>query len=225
MTTLFDVMRSELIQAGLNEFVDEQGNLIFFNEDHQFMGKIFSYDEQVAKIVDKLFTGYGLDDPEFDTHFKKGFLFRFLNRRIGRQTVDSFRMSLLSTFLTNQRYINHIYQDLDKYIHQQQDATSMTDQINNQTNDGTSLTDNRSAFANLPQNNVQLDVDNTIMTTADDNTVSRNKQTNTQETNGRSTANTNSESRSYQLEQLFKTQGLEGQIYDEFDKKCFNQLW
>ena len=225
MTTLFDVMRSELIQAGLNEFVDEQGNLIFFNEDHQFMGKIFSYDEQVAKIVDKLFTGYGLDDPEFDTHFKKGFLFRFLNRRIGRQTVDSFRMSLLSTFLTNQRYINHIYQDLDKYIHQQQDATSMTDQINNQTNDGTSLTDNRSAFANLPQNNVQLDVDNPIMTTADDNTVSRNKSTNTQETNGRSTANTNSETRSYQLEQLFKTQGLEGRIYDEFDKKCFNQLW
>lgn len=225
MTTLFDYMRSELIKAGLNEFVDKDGNLIFFEEEHQFLGKIFSYDPEIAKIVDKLFSGYTLDDPAFDQHFKRGFITRFVNRRIGRQTVDSFRMALLSTFLTNQRYINAIYQDLDKYIHQQQDATSNTDQINNQTNDGSSLTDNRSAFANLPQNNVQLDVDNTIMTTADDNTVSRNKQTNTQETNGRSTANTNSENRSYMLEQLFKTQGLEGQIYDEFDKKCFNQLW
>lgn len=225
MTTLYNIMRSELIKAGLNEFVDREGNLVFFEEEHQFMGKIFSFDPEVSKIVDDLFAGYALDDPTFDQHFKRGFITRFVNRRIGRQTFDSFRMALLSTFLTNQRYLNHIYQDLDKYIHQQQDAKSNTDQINNQTNDGSSLTDNRSAFANLPQNNVQLDVDNTIMTTADDNTVSRNKQTNTQETNGRSTANTNSENRSYALEQLFKTQGLEDQIYNIFDQKCFNQLW
>lgn len=223
--TLYNYIRSELIKKGFNEFVDKEGNLIFFDEHAQFMGKIFSYDEDVSSIVNHLFTGYELDNAEFDEHFKKTFVTRFLNRSINRQTIDVFRMQLLNTFLTNKRYINFVYSNLDKYLHKEDENTSLSKQSNQQKNDATSLTDNRSAFANLPQNNVQIDVNDTVMTSASDNTISRNKQTNNQETTGVTDGQTTTKAKIYNLDELFKTNGLEEQIFNEFDRKCFLQVW
>src|SRR5699024_9673464 len=100
-TTLYNVIRSELIKQGFNEFVDEEGNLVLFNEESQFMTKILSYDDDVKKIINKLFTGVSLENRENDEHFKQTFLVRFLNRQINFQTIESFRLSLLSTFLMN----------------------------------------------------------------------------------------------------------------------------
>src|SRR5690606_6124460 len=102
-------------------------------------------------------------------------------------------------------------------------------QTNNETNDGTMTTDNREADATLPQSNVHLDVDNMVMTTADSNRIARNKQLNQQHSNGESSGETvgendsiasgkstgeNSsssfqESKSYRLDELFKTQGIQ----------------
>lgn len=224
-TTIYNIIQSELIKKDFNEFVDDQGNLVFFDQDHQFMTKIFSYDVNVSAIVDQLFTGFSLKDPEHDHHFKKAFLYRFINRKINRQTVESFRLELLSTFLMNQDFINRIYSDIELYLNQ----TAITDQLNKQTNiqknDGSTTTDNRSAFSELPQNNVQLDVDSTVMTSANDNTISRNKQTNTQETDGLTAGETSGENKSYQLDELFKTNGLLEQVYNIFDLKCFMQVW
>jgi hypothetical protein len=218
-------MQAELINRGFNEIVDVHGNLVFFDDDHQFMKKIFSYDDDVAEIVDELFSGMTLNDPTFDQHFKKGFLYRFINRRINRQTVEAFRLELLSTFLSSESYINRIYADVDKYLEQ----TTITDQTNKQTNkqknEGSTLTDNRSAFADLPQNNVQIDVDSTIMESASDNTISRNKQRNTQDTEGETAGESFGENKSYKLDELFKTNGLLENIYNKFDRKCFLQVW
>lgn len=224
-TTLFNYFQSELIKKGFNEFIDNDGNLVFFEKEHQFTSKILSYDNDVSEIVNELFNGATLDDPIHDKHFKKSFLYRFINRQINRQTIESFKMELLSVFMSNQTYINMVYKDLDKYIQQKNISTSENEQVNNQNNTGTTTSDNRSAFADLPQSTANLDVNNTVMQYPSDNTISRNKQTNQQQTDGSTTNETNAENRSYQLDELLKSNGVLENILNIFDIKCFLQVW
>ena len=216
-TTLFKIIQSELLKEGLNEFVDEDGNLIFFESEYQFTSKILSYDEDIKHIVNDLFSYYQLDDQVFDEQFKKMFLYRFINRQINRQTVESFKMQLLYTFLNHQDFLNRLAKDLDQYL----TNASEQEQINQQLTDGTTINDNRQAFASLPQTNVNIDVNETNMKSADDNTISRNKQKNNQQTDGTTKGTT----KAYQLDQLLKTNGLLDTILDDFDRKCFLQFW
>lgn len=224
-TTLYNVIRSELIKEGFNEFVDGDGNLTIFNEESQFITKILNYDSDVQTIVEKLFTGASLTHRENDEHFKKTFLMRFLNRQINFQTIESFRVSLLSTFLMNQRYVNAVYDDLDRYITQSQINENTNKQTNEQLSNGSTTTDNRQAYAQLPQNNVQLDVNSTIMKSANDNTISRNKQINQQENTGETSGESRSENKSYQLNELLQSSKIMENIFNEFDRKCFLQVW
>src|SRR5699024_4319226 len=188
------------------------------------------------------FNGYGLDKEEHDTHFKKMFFYRFINREINRQTVESFMFELMSTFMMNQDHINRVYNDLEKYILQhstsdtsnkqlskeisqqinQQVATQINEHLNSETSttgntqnttdestgqtsstsnqdtkqdttqsvNGNTTSDNRQARCDLPQNRVNLDVNNTLMATANENEISRNKQTNDQDTDSKVTGNT-----------------------------------
>src|SRR5699024_10430227 len=223
--TLYDYIQSELIKKGYNEFIDNDGNLVLFDDDHQFMTKILSFDEDVSEIVDEIFNAVNLDDSDHDHHFKKTFLYRFINRQINRQTIESFKLELLSTFLMNEDYINRIYSDMDQYLTQKQTNESENEQTNKQVNDGSTTTDNRSAFADLPQSSTNLDVNNTTMQYPSDNTISRNKQTNSNETDGESMGENNSENKSYQLDELFKTSGVLEKIFNIFDVKCFLQVW
>lgn len=216
-TTLFKIIQSELLKEGLNEFVDEDGNLIFFDSEQQFTSKILSYDEDIKKIMNDLFSNHQLDEQVFDDQFKKMFLYRFINRQINRQTVESFKMQLLYTFLNHQDFLNRLAKDLDQYL----TNASEQEQINQQLTDGTTINDNRQAFASLPQTNVNIDVNDTNMKSADDNTISRNKQKNNQQTDG----TTKGTSKAYQLDQLLKTNGLLDTILDDFDRKCFLQFW
>ena len=224
-TTLFRIIQSELIEQGFNEFVNSDGNLILFDSDHQFTTKILNYDTDVREIVDHLFIGVSLTKREHDEHFKKMFINRFINRRINRQTIEAFKFELQSTFLMNQNYMNTVYTDLDKYITQSQINENTNKQTNEQLNDGETTSDNRQAYAQLPQNNVQLDVNSTVMDSASDNTISRNKQTNKQNNTGETTGESKTENKSYQFTELFKSNGLMEQILNEFDKKCFMQTW
>ena len=224
-TTLYKYVESELFKMGHdNEIVDSQGNLVFFDDDFQVMTKIMTYDDDVTYIIDELFKNVGLNESIHDYHFKKAFFYRFVNRQINQQTIESFRFELISTFLTYQDHINKVYEDLEKYIQGVSESKTLTDthsddsseqnsksnttqndtqenenktndtseQKNNQNTKGNTTTDNRNAQSSLPQSNIQLDVNNTIMTTADSNDISRNKQTNNQD----STNNTNSKSNS-----------------------------
>lgn len=224
-TTIYNIIQSELIKRGYNEIVDQDGNLVFFDDDRQFMTKILSFDHDVSEIVDDLFNGMRLEDNDHDHHFKKTFLYRFINRQINRQTIESFKLEMLSTFLMNKDYINRIYSDLDHYITQKQTNESENKQTNNQKVDGSTTSDNRSAFSALPQSTANLDINNTNMQYPSDNTISRNKQTNSNETDGETTGENTGESRSYQLDELFKTNGVLEQIYNIFDVKCFLQVW
>ena len=258
-TTLYKIVQSELYALGHDhEIVDKEGNLVFFDNKFQVMSKIMSYDEDIKKIVNHLFNGYGLEKEEHDTHFKKMFFYRFINREINRQTVESFMFELMSTFMINQGHINRVYNDLEKYILQHStsentnkqlskeisqqinqqvasqiderlnsensksgntqntDNTSKDNSIQNTTNNttdastgktsstsnqdttqdttqtvtGNTTSDNRQARSDLPQNRVNLDVNNTLMATANENEISRNKQTNNQDTDTNVTGNT-----------------------------------
>lgn len=224
-TTLFNIIRSELQKKGYNEFVDKEGNLVLFEKDHQFMTKILKYEPEVQQIVDELFAGASLENTEHDTHFKKGFIYRFINRRINRQTVEAFQMELLSTFLSYEEGIQQMYEQAERYLTGSSTSESNNKQINKQKNDSTNTSDNRSAYADLPQNNVQIDVDNTVMSSASDNTISRNKQRNTQETDGETSGETFAESKTYNIDELLKGSGMLEHFYNIFDVKCFLQVW
>lgn len=197
--------------------VGEDGELVYFKESHQFMNKIFNYDEDIQEIINELFLNHSLENPESDCHFKKTFLFRFNQKQINRQTIESFQLELVNTFLTNEHYINQVYQDLDKFLTNQSTST----QENSQLDKGNTSSDNRQAFADLPQNSVNIDVDNTEMKSATDNTISRNKQSNNQESEGQ----TLTENKAYQLDQLIKSNTLMEEIFLTFDKKCFMQVF
>lgn len=261
------------MKEGFNEFVDDDGNLVLFEEESQFMTKIMNYDDDVQHIMDRIFNGVSLTKREHDLHFKKVFFYRFINRQINRQTIESFKLELMTTFLSNQNYINRIYTDVELYLTQtqlhnqineqnnqedteqnnEQTDESINKQNNQQTNiqnsEGNTTSDNRNAYADLPQNNVQLDVNNTVMDSATNNEISRNKQSNIQDstdettgettgkttgerlgkttghTTGQSFGETSSENKSYHFNELFKTNGLLDQVLNVFDRKCFLQVW
>lgn len=224
-TTLFNVLKSELQKKGFDEFVDSDGNLVLFDPEHQFMTKILNYDDDVAEIVDHLFNGVSLNQREHDIHFKKSFTFRFLNRKINRQTVESFKAELSLTFMMKQGLLNSVYSDLEKYITQSTINESTNKQTNEQINQGETTTDNRQAYAQLPQDNVQLDVDSTVMRYANDNTISRNKQSNNQTNNDKSNGESRSENKTYHLDMLVQGNDLMEVILNHFDIKCFSQFW
>ena len=213
------------MKKGLNEVVDDEGKLIYFDNDKQFTRKILMYDDDVANIIDELFTGVSLDKRENDLHFKKAFVYRFLNRRINRQTKEAFEFQLLSTFLSQKNYINTVFNDLEKYINQQSESEQTNNQNNTQTNTSISSNDSRSAYANLPQSNVNLNVDDTKMETADDNTVSRSKQASENTTTNKTNGDNGSISTKYSLDELVKSSSLITGILDQFDVNCFMQIF
>ena len=256
-TTLYKIVQSELYSLGHNhEIVDKDGNLVFFDNEFQVMSKVMSYDNDIENIVDLLFNHMKLNNTVHDQHFKKTFFFRFINREINRQTVESFMFELTATFLQNQDYINRVYTDMEKYIlgysetnqDSNQDSNDLKtsnsknnySNISESTSTGNTTTDNRQARSDLPQNSVNLDVNNTVMRSANENDISRNKQNNAQnnkdeqtsvnetenkdQSESHSSGESNSISKTYQLDQLFKTNNVLERIMNEFDKKCFMQF-
>lgn len=248
-TTLNHIVQSELFKRGFSEFEGDTPNTDFFDlgkfnfydNDYQFIQKILRFDDDVQVITNWLFNGFSLQEKEYDLHFKKTFMFRFMNRQINRQTIEAFQMELATTFLSHEDFINRLYMDIDLFLTQtdknKQDNLSQSEQANKQkekqTTDGNTLTDNRQAFADLPQSSINLDVDNTVMAHASDNTISKNKQANKQtndslsegETTNQTTGVTTGESKSFKLDELLKTNGLLDKVLEQFDRKCFLQIF
>src|SRR5699024_8533902 len=127
--------------------------------------------------------------------------------------------------MSNEDYINRVYTDLDDYVTQKNTSESENTQDNDQTNTSTNTSNNRQAFTDLPQNQVNIDVDNTELDYATDNTITKNKQENEQQTKGNTKGNSHTENKNYNLDELFKSNGLLEQILSVFDSKCFMQVW
>ena len=232
-TTLFKIIQSELIKNGHSEFEADEpatdvfpfGKFVFFDKEYQFTEKIMTFDNDVVDIVDWLFHGLTLDYKEHDEHFKKIFLYRFVNRQINRQTIEAFKMELMNVFMTNKDYINRVYKDSESFILQKNKSSSDNVQKNKQSNNSKTSSDNRQAFTDLAQSNVNIDVDKTVLEYASDNTISRNKQDTTNNTDGETVGNVLTDSESYALDELIKSSTLLENIMIMFDKKCFLQIW
>lgn len=146
---------------------------------------------------------------------------------------------------------------------QNQNSEETQNNKNNQTEtrdtntDSSNVTDNREATSSLPQSEININVNNDVLSYADTNTISKNKGTNTsdEKTNGKtdstgettingtqdsitngvqdSTRNTNQDSTSnqkslsktYLLENLDKIYTMRERLYNDYDKKCFLQIW
>lgn len=257
-TTLMEIIQSELQRAGFNEFVNN-GKITFNNEDYAFIQKVLRFDDDVKKIVDNVFfKGFSFSDERIDRYFKQAFTTRFLNREIGRQTVEAFASLVLYETIIREEYIYTVFgSELYKYLENHVDFNSdeIQNQINEETKDdtqnetynsrsesnGSSVSDDREATTSLPQSEMNINVDNDVLTFADDNTITKNKTTTTDETNTDgdrdttgntktngtqdTTGNQKSLQKSYLMENLEKLYTTRERVFNDYDKKCFLHIW
>lgn len=205
-----NILQSELINSGFNEFDLKDNQLTFFDDDHVFIKKILNYDEDVEKIVNlKFFFNLKLDDPENDKRFKKHFINRFFNNRPCYQTLEAFASQVVYIFLNNIDFLNEYYQNIDKYF---QGKTESEDTGNTET-----ISDNRTATATLPQSEVNINVDNTILDYADDNTIMRSKDVNIQDNKN--------DSKKFDINTLLDSRNILENVFNQFEEHCFLKTW
>jgi len=219
-TTLFKIIQSELIKVGRNEFEGTEkqtslfdfGTFDFFKNDLQFTSKLFSYDDDIKLIVNWLFNNFSLDDPEHDEHFKKMFIYKFVNRQIQKQTIESFKYDLAYVFLSKKDYINRIYKDGEKYLHRLNlsEGNSNSNSESNTDDDNTSVSkynsvnrDNstskidsnstdRKATSNLPNSTLSFNLDSDTFNNPSTADAGKNKSlSNTINSGENTTENTN----------------------------------
>ena len=257
-TTLMEIIQSELQRNGHNEFYNF-GQLSFNNDDYAFIQKVLHFDDDVKKIVDdKIFKGFRFNDERIDRYFKEAFTTRFLDREIGRQTVEAFASLVLYETIIREDYIftvfgNELYKYLENHVdfnsdeienqisEENQDNTSNETYDENTVSKGTSVSDDREATITLPQSEMNINVDNDVLTFADDNTITKNKTTTTDDegttgqrdttgntkTNGKqdTTGNQKSLQKTYLMENLEKLYTIRERLFNDYDKKCFLHIW
>lgn len=227
-TTLMEIIQGELQRAGFNEFVND-GKLTFDNKEYAFIQKVLRFDDDVKKIVDEtFFKGFKFNDERIDRYFKEAFTTRFLDREIGRQTVEAFAGLVLYETIIREEYIFRVFGDeLYKYLENHVDykgeviGNTIEDETQNQINEelqnqtseentdtttnetysedttskGTNVADSREATSTLPQSEMNMNVDNDVLTFADDNTITKNKTTTNDESNTNGSRDTTSNSK------------------------------
>lgn len=141
-TTLMEIIQSELIKNGFNEFYNA-GQLSFNNGKYAFIQKVLRFDVDVKHIVDYvIFKGFKFNDERIDNYFKKAFTTRFLDREIGRQTVEGFASLVVYETLIREDYIltvfgSEVYKYLENHVDYKGDQTGNTkeDETQNQINE------------------------------------------------------------------------------------------
>lgn len=206
-TTLLEILISELTHDGHNEFFNNN-QLTFFNDKFSYMKKAMMYDADVEKIVnEKFFMGLSLSIS--DKEFKRMFLNRFLNREITTQTIELFATQVSYNFMAERRYLESLYTNFDKFV-----TNEHVSQGNNKNN---SEHNNRNAYQDLPQDEVNIDLNDDTFNFASNNTISKDKTVSTQD-------NLNT-SQDYNIDNLLKLNELLNKVLDVFDKNCFLQVF
>lgn len=221
---LYTIIQSELQKKGFNEF-ENNGKWTFFNPNYQFMQKIMSYDNDVKQIVNNLFfLGNKLPNEKIDDTFKKTFLNKFLRREINRQTIEDFSMQVVYTFLSNLDYIIHVY-DINDFLMNKKIMDSKSEGTNNSTSKDDVINDTRNLHSDLPQTEINLDVDNTVLDYGTTNTISRNKDKRNSESKSDNQSNSNNISVEFNLDNLVRINGMLESVFIDFDKNCFIQAF
>lgn len=220
-TTLIEIIQSELIFQGKNEFFDGY-HMTLFNDEASFIKKTMFYDADVQQVVDKkFFLDFKLQDSVFDLHFKRSFINRFLHREIKYQTLEVFASQLYYYMQTHSQYINELYNSYLDYAHTHSESSTNSSSTDNSV--GNNENNYREANQTLPQDEINLDLNNDTFNYADDNKISKNKNTSTDEKE--SNSESISQSDLFNIDSFLKTKDLYEQIFKDIDKVCFLQIW
>ena len=152
---------------------------------------------------------YGTSNINQRERFEREFLQRFINRVIKFQTVDLFSTYLASFISEYQELINYTYDKYDMLV------TGQVETVSN--NNSTSTNKTNSIYSNLPQNQINMNLDIDTLDYADDNTISKSRATNS--------GTDKSTSSAYDIDALNKISALKEQIFKDMDNLLFSQIY
>ena len=203
---LYDIIYGELDRHRVEIY--RTNNQIIFNQAN-LMRKTLEYKDPyfIKMLQETLF--YGTSNINQRERFEREFLQRFINRVIKYQTVDLFYI-YLSTFVSEyQELINYCYDKYDMLV------TGQVETVSN--NNSTSTNKTNSIYSNLPQNQINMNLDIDTLDYADDNTISKSRAINS--------GTDRSTSSAYDIEALNKISALKEQIFKDMDKLLFSQIY
>ena len=209
-TSLSDIMQSELIKDGFDEMVDKEGNLVFYDDNFSFIQKVLRFEPEVEKVVtSRLFGGLTFESELVDKIIKRLFIVRFFDREIAQQTLEAFSLQVQRVSLTYETYINESILNISKYVLGQSETTSIGDSENENNR--------RSLNADLPQDNINMSLQNDVLNFATTNDISKDL--------SKGKNNNETISNRYDINNLLKSKNILNNVMDEYDKKCFLQRW
>lgn len=204
-----DVIQSELIRAGKNEFFNDN-QLTFGEDEFAFIKKAMNYDSDVDKIVTlKFFINFSFKNKALDTMFKRAFVNKFLNRQFMYQTIEAWASQIVSYLLMHEQEMTALYENFDKMLANTSNTTTKANQ--------SGTTDNRNLRSTLPQDNVNLNVDNTVLDYGDENNISRNKSVSNNDSTQTGTK--------FSPETFKQLQGIYEKYLKDLDRIAFLQSW
>lgn len=205
-TRLYDIIYGELDRHRVEIY--RSNNQIIFNQNN-LMRKTLEYKDPkfIKMLQDNLF--YGTSNINQRERFEREFLQRFINRVIKYQTVDLFATYLASFVSEYKELINYTYDKYDMLV------TGQVETVSN--NNSTSTNKSNSIYSNLPQNQVNMNLDIDTLDYADDNTITK--------TRGTTSGTDRSTSSAYDIEALNKISALKEQIFKDMDSLLFSQIY
>ena len=203
---LYDIIYGELDRHRVEIY--RSNNQIIFNQAN-LMRKTLEYkDPNFIKMLQETIF-YGTSNINQRERFEREFLQRFINRVIKFQTVDLFTTYLASFVSEYQELINYTYDKYDMLV------TGQVETVSN--NNSTSTNKTNSTYSNLPQNQINMNLDIDTLDYADDNTISKSRATNS--------GTDRSTSSAYDIEALSKISALKEQIFKDMDSLLFSQIY
>ena len=203
---LYDIIYGELDRHRVEIY--RSNNQIIFNQAN-LMRKTLEYKDPnfIKMLQETLF--FGTSNINQRQRFEREFLQRFINRVIKFQTVDLFSSYLASFISEYQELINYCYDKYDMLV------TAQVETVSN--NNSTSTNKTNSIYSNLPQNQINMNLDIDTLDYADDNTISKSRATNS--------GTDKSTSSAYDIDALNKISALKEQIFKDMDSLLFSQLY
>lgn len=223
--TLFDYLKSELKNSGINE-VEGFDELLFVDSNNSHIYMIMKYTKEVQSIVNnRIFHGYKLPTEKSDLLFKQAFVNRFLHRQIKYQTIEVFSSQVLAYTINQTFYLDNAYSNLDKFFSNLSNSETDSVSQNLSESEQKALRDYRNLFSDLPQDNINLNVDNTVLDYGTNNTISRNKDTTNNNSQNDATANTTTTATNFNIDVFAKSFNILEEIFKEFQRKCFLNVY
>ena len=227
--SLMDIIQTELINNGLNEFVNKVDGVtqITKNDDKfTFIRKVAQYDDDVQAVVNHaIFMNFSLENKQADLFFKKSFINRFVDREIGTQTLELFTNHLIGQYITDEHFITNLFLNMDKYFINNSDSSGNTTSVTDNNSDTSNLDGYNRANVDLPQDEVSLDLHKDTIDYANQNDINRGFSNQKYNNHNNVTTTNSSQTASYNADVLDKLNVQWDNLFNKYDRKLFLQIW